>query len=178
MYISEITQEKPTEFASELEQEVYKKLEELNISFDRVDNDVVESMEECIEISNKLGAEIRKTIIVCNRQKTDFYLVILPADKRFDSKLFSQKMETARVSFASAEDMENLLGVQPGSATVMSLVKDKDNKVKVIIDEEVAKEEYFSCNTGANTRHIKIKTKDLIEKILPELNHKPIIISL
>ena len=74
--------------------------------------------------------------------------------------------------------MENLLGVVPGSATVMSLVKDKENKVKVIIDEEVAKEEYFSCNTGANTRHIKIKTSDLIEKILPELNHEPTIISL
>lgn len=178
MYISEITNEKPTEFASDLEKEVYNKLEELNIEYDRVDNDVVESMEECIEISNKLGAEIRKTIIVCNRQKTDFYLVILPADKRFDSKLFSQKMECARVSFASGEDMESLLGVAPGSATVMSLVKDKENKVKVIIDEEVAKEEYFSCNTGANTRHIKIKTSDLIEKILPELNHEPTIISL
>ena len=178
MYISEITNDKPTEFVSDLEKEVYNKLEELNIEYDRVDNDVVESMEECIEISNKLGAEIRKTIIVCNRQKTDFYLVILPADKRFDSKLFSQKMECARVSFASGEDMENLLGVVPGSATVMSLVKDKENKVKVIIDEEVAKEEYFSCNTGANTRHIKIKTSDLIEKILPELNHEPTIISL
>lgn len=178
MYISEITKEKPKEFSNDLEKKVYEKLEELNISYDRVDNDIVESMEECVEISNKLGAEIRKTIIVCNRQKTEYSLVILPADKRFDSKLFSQKMECARVSFASAEDMENLLGVVPGSATVMSLVNDKDNKVRVIIDEEVVKEEYFSCNTGANTRHIKIKTRDLIEKLLPELNHKPIIISL
>jgi Ala-tRNA(Pro) deacylase len=178
MFISEITNELPQEFANELEKEVYEKLDELNISFDRVDNDVVESMEECLEIDNKLGTEIRKTIIVCNEKKTQFYLVVLPGEKRFDSKEFRNKMECSRVSFARAEDMERVLGVLPGSATVMSVIKDTDNIVQVVIDKEVADEEFFGCNTGANTRHIKIKTKDLIDVILPSLNHEPKIIEL
>ncbi len=178
MYISEITNELPQEFANELEKEVYGKLNELNISFDRVDNDVVESMEECLEIDKKLGTEIRKTIIVCNEKKTQFYLIVLPSEKRFDSKEFRNKMECSRVSFAKVEDMERVLGVLPGSATVMSVIKDNDNIVQVVIDKEVADEEFFGCNTGANTRHIKIKTKDLIDVILPNLNHEPKIIEL
>lgn len=178
MFISDITKEMPSSYTSELEKKVYEKLNELNIDFDRVDNDTVESMEECIEINNKLGAEIRKTIIVCNEKKTQFYLVVLPAEKRFDSKVFRDKMGCSRVSFASAESMEKVLGVVPGSATVMSVINDTDNIVKVAIDKEVADSEYFACNTGENTKHIKIKTEDLLEVFLPNVNHEPTIIEL
>lgn len=178
MNISDITSEMPTQFTSDLEKVIYEKLNELNINFSRVDNDVVEAMEECIQISDKLGAEIRKTIIVCNRQKTNFYLVVLPADKRFDSKLFSTKLDCSRVSFAASEDMQEILGVVPGSATVMSVVNDKDNKVQVVIDKEVAENDYFACNTGENTRHIKIKTSDLIDNFLPNVDHIPTIVEL
>lgn len=178
MYISEISKDIPDSFTSELEEKVYNKLKELNISFDRVDNDVVESMEECIQINDKLGEEIRKTIIVCNEKKTKFYLVVLPGEKRFDSKLFRDKVGCSRVSFAKAEDMQEVLGVVPGSATVMSVVNDQDNIVQVVIDKEVSDNEYFACNTGENTRHIKIKTKDLLEVFLPSVNHEPIIVEL
>lgn len=178
MYISDITNEMPTSYSSVLEEDVYTKLNELNIKFDRVDNDTVEAMEECVEISNKLGAEIRKTIIVCNEKKTQFYLVVLPAEKRFDSKLFRDKMGCSRVSFAKAEDMQEILGVVPGSATIMSVINDKDNIVKVAIDKEVADSEFFACNTGENTRHIKIKTSDLLNVFLPNVNHEPTIIEL
>lgn len=178
MFISDITNEIPTSFTSDLEKNVYEKLKELNIEFDRVDNDTVESMEECLEIDKKLGAEIRKTIIVCNEKKTQFYLVVLPAEKRFDSKAFRDKMACSRVSFAKAEDMQAVLGVVPGSATVMSIINDTDNKVQVVIDKEVVDSEYFACNTGENTRHIKIKTADLIDKFLSNVHHEPTIIEL
>lgn len=178
MFISDITNEMPESYSSDLEKKVYEKLNELNIEFSRVDNDTVEAMEECVEISNKLGAEIRKTIIVCNEKKTQFYLIILPAEKRFDSKVFRDKMGCSRVSFAKAEDMERVLGVVPGSATVMSIINDNDSIVKVVIDKEVADEEFFACNTGENTRHIKIKTEDLLNKYLKDVNHEAVIIEL
>ena len=178
MYISDITNEMPTSYTSDLEKSIYEKLNELNIKFDRVDNDTVEAMEECIEISNKLGAEIRKTIIVCNEKKTQFYLVVLPAEKRFDSKAFRDKMGCSRVSFASADAMQEVLGVVPGSATVMSVINDTTNLVKVVIDKEVADSIDFACNTGENTKHIKIKTDDLIKVFLPGVNHEPTIIEL
>ena len=178
MYISEISNDLPNNYTSDLEKSIYDKLDELSIHFDRVDNDTVESMDECIEISNKLGAEIIKTIIVCNEKKTQFYLVVLPAEKRFDSKMFRDKMACSRVSFAKAEDMQNILGVVPGSATVLSVINDKENIVQVVIDKEIADCDYFACNTGENTKHIKIKTSDLIDKILPNLNHESKIVEL
>lgn len=178
MYISDIFKGRPSDKRSDLENRVYDRLDRLNIEFDRVDNDVVESMDECIDISNKLGSEIRKTVFVCNRQKTNYYLVILPANKRFDSKKFSSELEIARVSFASFEDMESLLGVSPGSATIMTVLNDSDNKVDVIIDSEILDSEYFACNPGVNTTHIKFKTDDLINNFLVNENHPPKIIEL
>ena len=178
MYISDIMTAAPEDQRGELETRVYQELDKLGIKYERVDNDVVEAMEECVEISEKLGAEIRKTIVVCNRQKTEFYLVILPADKRFDSKLFAAMMRTARVSFASPEDMESVIGLTPGEASVMGVLNDSAGKVQVVIDKAVADAEWFACNPGANTTHLKFKTKQLINNFLPAEKHKPEIIML
>ncbi|MBQ0005062.1 MAG: prolyl-tRNA synthetase associated domain-containing protein [Clostridiales bacterium] len=178
MYISDITTAAPSDERCPLETKVYEELAGLGIEYERVDNDSVEAMEECIEIQNKLGAEIRKTVVACNRQKTDYYLVVLPAEKRFDSKAFAKAMECSRLSFASGDDMVEKLGVAPGSATVMSVLNDGDNLVKVAIDKEVADEEWFACNPGANTTHLKFRTADLIEKFLPACGHEPTIVEL
>ena len=178
MYISEVTDTVPEDGRCPLEVKVYEELVRLGIKFTRVDNDSVEAMEECVEISEKLGAEIRKTVVVCNRQKTDFYLVILPAAKRFDSKRFAQMMQCSRVSFAAPEDMEEKLGVSPGSATVMSILNDTAGCVKVVIDKEVADDQWFACNPGANTTHIRMKTGSLINSFLPAEAHKPEIVVL
>lgn len=178
MFISEIFSGAPDDERGSLETKTYETLNRLGIPYERVDNDVVEAMEECVEVSEKLGAEIRKTIVVCNRQKTSYYLVILPAEKRFDSKRFAEMMRCAKVSFASAEDMEQILGVTPGSATVMSVLNDKAGAVTVVVDKEVADAEYFACNPGANTTHIKFKTNNLLNNLLPAVKHKPKIIVL
>ena len=178
MYISDITNSVPTDERCALETKTYEALTSLGIEFERVDNDSVEAMEECIEIQDKLGAEIRKTVVACNRQKTDYYLVVLPAEKRFDSKAFAKAMECSRLSFASGDDMQEKLGVAPGSATVMSVLNDTDGIVKVAIDKEVADEEWFACNPGANTTHLKFKTSDLIEKFLPAQGHEATIVEL
>ena len=178
MYISDVMTTAPEGRRGELETKVYQELERLGIKYERVDNDVVEAMEECVEISEKLGAEIRKTIVVCNRQKTDFYLVILPADKRFDSKLFAAMMRTARVSFASPDDMQSVIGLTPGEASVMGVLNDPEGKVQVVIDKAVADAEWFACNPGANTSHLRFKTKQLINNFLPAEGHKPEIIML
>ncbi len=178
MFISEVFKGAPNDTRGDLEARTYNELKKLNIEFERVDNDEAISMEECVEISNKLGAEIRKTVVVCNRQKTNFYLVVMPADKRFDTKTFAKNMECSRVSFASEEDMLNILGVTHGNASVMSILNDKDNIVQVVLDKEVASDEYFACNTGICTTHIKLKTSDLINKFLDEEKHIPKIIEL
>ena len=178
MFISEVYTTAPEDQRGDLESRVYEELKKLNIPFERVDNDSVEAMEECKEISEKLGAEIRKTIVLCNRKKTCFYLAVLPADKHFDTKTFCEKVGCSRVSFASAESMEEKLGVKPGSATIMSVLNDRDRLVQVVIDREVADAEWFACNPGANTTHIKLKTEKLLKVFLPHVFHKATVVSL
>lgn len=178
MYISEISTQAPEDARGALETRVYEELTKLSIPFERVDNDSVEAMEDCVEISNKLGAEIRKTIVLCNRKKTMFFLAVLPAEKPFDTKTFCEKVGCPRVSFASAESMEKMLGVLPGSATIMSVLNDPNRFVQVVIDKEVADAEWFACNPGANTTHIKLQTEKLIKVFLPKALHKPMIVEL
>lgn len=178
MYISEITDQAPADAGGALETKVYETLHKLNIPFQRVDNDPVEAMEECGEIGERLGAEIRKTIVLCNRKKTLFYLCVLPAGKHFDTKTFCERTGAPRVSFASGKSMQAKLGVSPGSATIMGVLNDPDRAVQVVIDKEVAEAKWFACNPGANTAHIRVKTEQLLSVFLPHVSHRAMIVPL
>ena len=116
--------------------------------------------------------------MLCNRKKTSFYLLVLPAEKSFDTRTFCDKVGCSRVSFAPAESMEKVLGVTPGNASVMSILNDEDDDVQVVIDKEVADAEWFACNTGTHTTHIRFKTEKLLNTFLPKNYHRPIIVEL
>lgn len=172
MYISEIMTTPPSEKRNETETKLYQILKKLNIPFERVDNDVVETMEECREIDEKLGTEIRKSLFLCNKKKTSFYLVVLPADKQLDTAAMCAKLGLPKLSFASGELMEEHLGTRPGSASIMGLINDADDYVQLIMDQEVAEAEWFGCNPGTNISHLKLKTADLLKKFLPHIYHQ------
>jgi len=176
--ISAITAEASMENRNKTEKEVLTLLKKLNIDYELVDNDVVETMAECEEVDKALGVEIRKSIFLCNKKKTSFFLVVLPAKKSLDTSLLCQKIGIPNLSFASEQYMEEYLGAKPGSACVMGLVNDLDDYVQLIMDKEVADAEWFGCNTGINTSHLKMKTSDLLTKFLPKIRHKAKIIEL
>lgn len=180
MYISDIVTTVPENVAERapLEQEVYKVFTKLGIHFERVDNDPAASMDECRDIGEKLGAPVRKDVFLCNRNKTSFFLLVMPEEKAFDTSSFSKKLGVSRMSFASPEHMMEYLGTKPGSASVVGLLNDVDDYVQLIIDKEVAEAEYFVCNTGINTTHLKFKTEDLIKKFLPYTHHRARIVDL
>lgn len=176
-YVSEIYTNDPKEFRNDLQEKVYKSLGELNIDFERVDTDEAITMEDCIEISNRLNIKMVKTLFLCNRQKTDFYLFITVGDKKFDSKKFSQEMDIARVSFAPIEFFEGMLGTKIGAATVYSALID-NNKIQIVFDKEVIKEEFYGCSDGTTTGDMKVKTEDIINKFLPYTKHSKKIIEM
>ena len=177
MWVSEIFQG-GAEGRGPLESKVYKALDKLNIPFERVDNDAVKTMEECVEINGVLGAEIRKTIVLCNRKKTSFFLIVMPAFKALDTKEVGRIIGVSGLSFAPADKMVEILGAEPGEATVMGILNDGEDYVQVLVDKEVADDEYFACNPGVNTSHIKFKTKDLLNVFLPKNHHQATIIEL
>lgn len=156
---------------SDIEKEVYNLLDSLKIEYNRLDHQPAFTMEICQQIDKSLGAIICKNLFLTNRQQTDFYLLMMPADKVFKTKFLSKALGISRLSFASGETMEKLMGTTPGSASVLGLMNDKEGRVSLVIDEEVLKEEYFGCHPCINTSSLRLSTKDLTEKILPHINH-------
>ena len=165
---------RPTESDGRLEKEIrtYDFLDGLCIDYDRIDHAPAETMELCREIDALLGATICKNLFLCNRQGTAFYLLMMPGDKPFRTKELSAQIGSARLSFASPEKMLEYLDILPGSVSVMGLMNDRENNVQLLIDEEVLKGEYVGCHPCVNTSSLRLKTKDVIEKILPDTHHE------
>lgn len=159
---------------------VYDLLDKLGIAYQRVDHEATMTMEACEEVDRILGDDttICKNLFLCNRQETNFYLLLMPGDKPFKTKDLSAQINSARLSFAKPEYMEKYLDITPGSVSVMGLMNDSEKKVQLLIDEDVMKEPYFGCHPCINTSSLKFTTEDLTRKIIPALGHDPITVSL
>ena len=150
---------------------VYDLLDSLSISYTHADHEEAETMEACRAVDEALGVTMCKNLFLCNRQKTNFYLLLMPGDKPFKTKDLSAQIGSARLSFADAEAMEKYLSIKPGSVSVMGLMNDKDNDVVLLIDQDILKDEYLGCHPCVNTSSLKIKTTDILEKFLPAVKH-------
>ncbi|MCD7887059.1 MAG: prolyl-tRNA synthetase associated domain-containing protein [Clostridiales bacterium] len=160
------------------ERETYDLLDRLGIAYQRTDHAPADTMEVCNVIDAVLGVLICKNLFLCNRQKTKFYLMLMPGDKPFKTKDLSHQLGVARLSFGTPEDMERLLNVTPGSVSVMGLQYDRENQVQLVVDRAVLEQEYFGCHPCINTSSLKLKTADVVEKFLPAVHHEMIQVSL
>ena len=169
----ELQKGRPADTAGRMEKEIrtYDFLDGLGVEYDRVDHGPAMTMEDCKEADEILQATICKNLFLCNRQKTAFYLLMIPDTKVFHTKDLSAQIGSARLSFASPEYMEEFLDITPGSVSVMGLMNDKGHRVQLLIDEDVLVGEYIGCHPCINTSSIRLKTKDLVEKVIPAMNH-------
>ncbi len=154
------------------EEAAYDLLEKCGIEFDRVDHEQANTIEECLEVDALLEMEICKNLFLCNSSKTNYYLLLMPGSKKFRTAELSKQIGSSRLSFASYEDLDKMLDLTPGSVTVMGLMNDTENKVRLLIDEDVLKEELFGCHPMINTSSIRFRTEDLVKKLLPEMKHE------
>ena len=171
---------RPATDAGRLEKEIrcYDLLDSLNIEYQRIDHEEANTMEACVEIDKALNATICKNLLLCNRQCTAFYLLMLPGEKHFKTSVFSKQIGSSRLSFAAPEYMEQFLDITPGSVSVLGLMNDHDNHVELIIDEDILKGEYFGCHPCINTSSLRLTTADLMEKIIPAMDHTPRIVTI
>lgn len=174
--VSEIQNKAPMQFKTKLQEKVYRTLAQLQIPYERVDTDEVITMEDCIAVNERLDMKMVKTLFLCNRQQTEFYLFITCGDKPFRSKDFSNALGVSRVSFAPAELMETMLETKIGAATVFSSLLDTEGKVQIVFDKEVLSEEYYGCSDGTTTGYMKIRTEDISSKFLMFTKHIPAVI--
>lgn len=155
----------------EREMEVYRLLKSLEIPFQRMDHEPMATIEACRGVDEILGIHMCKNLFLCNSQKTVFYLLLMPGEKKFKTKELSKQIGSARLSFAPEEFMEEYLHISPGAVSVMGLMNDKENHVNLLIDEDVLKEEFLGCHPCVNTASLRLRTKDVLSKFLPFVGH-------
>ena len=160
------------------EMRVYDLLDRLNIDYERTDHIAAMTMEDCLEIDRILDVVICKNLFLCNRQETDFYLLMMPGNKKFKTKDLSAQIESSRLSFASPEYMERFLDITPGSVSVMGLMNDTEHRVKLLIDEDVLKHPYVGCHPCINTSSLRIPVEEMTGKVFPALGHTPRLVTL
>ena len=160
------------------EERCYELLESLGVEFERVDHDYADTIEACHEVEKVLGCEICKNLLLTNRQMTDVYLLLMPGDKPFKTKILSKQIGSARLSFASEEQMLKHLDITPGSVSVLGLMNDGDSKVRLLVDRELLNQEYIGCHPCINSSSLKIKTSDIMEKLLPAMQHEANLVDL
>ena len=171
---------RPTKENTRLEKEIacYDALDALGILYERADHEMANTMEQCLEIQTVLGVNICKNLFLCNRQKTQFYLLLLHGDKVFKTKDLSKQLGVSRLSFGTGEDLERLLHITAGSVSVLGLMHDTDCAVQLVVDSSVGGGDYIGCHPCINTSTLKIAMGDLMEKFLPKINHAPIFVDL
>ncbi len=171
---------RPENPAGRLEKEikVYDLLDRLEMDYYRTDHEPAGNMEACNEIDAVLGTVICKNLFLCTANKKKFYLLMMPGDKQFKTKILSRQIQTSRLSFAKPEYMKAYLDIEPGSVSIMGLMNDLDNQVQLVIDEDVLKEEYLGCHPCINTSSLKLKTREVLDKFLPAVHHEALVANL
>lgn len=163
---------------SQIEMNTYDLLDKLGIPYYRLDHDETPSIEGSYEVEKLLEIEIAKNLFLCNSQQTSFYLLMMPGRKKFRTKDLSKQINSSRLSFAEAEEMEKYLKIKPGSVSVLGLMNDESNYVQLLIDKDILHGEYIGCHPCVNTSSLKIRTADLLTRFLPFIGHEPIVVEL
>jgi len=172
---------RPDDISGRLEKEirVYDLLDSLGIEYERVDHEAAETMEACRAIDEILApAVICKNLFLCNSNKSQYYMLMIPGTKQFKTKVVSKLVNSSRLSFGDAKYMKEFLDITPGSVSVVGLMNDVNNKVRLIVDVDVLKKEYFGCHPCINTSSIRMKVSDVFEKFLPAVKHDYITIEI
>ena len=171
---------RPADCTGRLDKEIrcYDLLDSLGVTYQRIDHEAAMTMEACAAIDEALDATICKNLLLCNRQCTAFYLLMLPGEKHFKTSSFSKLIGSSRLSFAAPEYMEKYLDITPGSVSVLGLMNDTEKHIQLVIDEDILKGEYFGCHPCINTSSLRLKTADLMKKIIPAMDHVPWIVDI
>ena len=169
---------RPAETRIPKEERCYDLLERLGVPFARVDHAHADTIEACHEIEKTLGCEICKNLLLTNRQMTELWLLLMPGDKPFKTKLLSKQIGSARLSFATPEQMLDVLDITPGSVSVLGLMNDRENRVRLLIDRDLLKQEAIGMHPCLNSSSLRVSTSDLLEKIIPAMGHAPTFVDL
>jgi len=169
---------RPADVRQEREMRCYELLDSLSIPYMRAEHSPANTIADCMEVEKVIGVGVCKNLFLCNRQKTKFYLLLMPGQKPFRTSVFSKLIGSSRLSFADEEHLLKFLDVHPGSVSILGLMNDTEGRVQLVIDRDVISGEYMRCHPCANTTTLRLRTTDVLNKLLPAINHVPIIVDI
>lgn len=166
---------RPADLSGRLPKEIrcYDLLDELGMEYWHVDHPDVQAytMEACLKIDEVLHAQVVKNLFLTNRQHTDYYLLLMPGDKKFKTKELSSQLGCSRLSFGTPEEMEELLDCAPGSASIMGLMNDKTDRVRLLVDRDILDSEFIGAHPCINTSSLKLRTAEVFDRYLEAVHH-------
>lgn len=160
---------RPRDQRSAVETACYDLLDRLDVAYFRVDHQPAHHIEACHQLESTLGAPIAKNLFLCNRQKTAYYLLVMEGDKVFKTKHLSAQLGCSRLSFAPPEDMEAILGVTPGSASLLAMQNDRARRVTLVLDSPLLSKPFLGLHPCQNTSTLRLSTDDIMERVIPAL---------
>ena len=169
---------RPADKRIDREERCYALLDSLGIEYFRADHDYADTIELCHEVEKLLGCEICKNLLLTNRQQTALYLLLMPGEKPFKTKILSKQLGVARLSFATDEQMLQSLELTPGSVSILGLMNDPEERVQLVIDRELCDAADFGCHPCINSSTLRLKTADVLGKLIPALHHTPTFVDL
>ena len=155
----------------------YDFLDGLGVDYQRMDHEAAFTMEACKEVDEALGVEMCKNLFLCNRQQTEFYLLMMPGEKPFKTKYLSAQLGCSRLSFADDGHMAACLNTIPGSVSALELLFDKEGRVQLVIDRELLADAFLSGHPGISTSTVRLTREDLL-RYVEGVGHSPIYIDL
>ena len=170
-FLSELNNGRPEATKSEIEEKVYSFLNDIGVGFQSIEHSPAETIQICHEIEKKLDAGICKNLFLKNSAQTQYYLLLLDGDTKFESKIIAGQINSTRLSFASSEKLYEYLGLEAGSVSVLGLLNDKASQAKLLIEDKLLDEEYFCCHPCRNTTTLKFKTSDIINCVIPAMGY-------
>lgn len=171
-------QGRPSDPRISKEERCYDLLDSLGLEYWRVDHDHADTIEACEEVEGLLGCPICKNLLLTNRQQTQVYLLIMPGEKPFKTKILSKQIGSARLSFATPEQMLALLDITPGSVSILGLMNDREQQVRLLVDNDLKTPEFFGCHPCINTSSLRLKNADVFNVLLPAMHHEPSFVDL
>lgn len=163
---------------SEIENKTYDLLDSLGVAYTRVDTTPAENMEDCVFIEEVLGAPVFKNLFLCNRQMTEFYLMLIDSKRPFRTAVVSKLLGVSRLSFGTPEKLKELLGLTPGSVSVFGLMNDGERRVRLAVDKKITEYDRVGAHPCVNTSTVGFSVNDLMNVIIPYFGREPVILDL
>lgn len=147
-------------------------LEKLKIDYQLVEHAPARTMEDLAEVDRALGVPHAKNLFLCNRKKTDHYLLLMDGDKPFRTAELSRQIGV-RLSFGKPESMFKLLQTAPGALSPFGLIFDPENQVDLIVDHDLRRHDRLCFHPCSNDASLIINSSDFWDVFLKNTGHVP-----